>query len=73
MFYSLLTLNLLQISRKRKTFFRMVVNGGYDVKPTENVSSKYECPICLLIIRQPVQTLCGHRFCQICLNTMFDQ
>ena len=51
----------------------MVVNGGYDVKPVENVPSEYECPICLLMLRQPVQTSCGHRFCQICLNVIFDQ
>ena len=38
----------------------MAVNGGYDVKPAENVPSKYECPICMLILRQAVQTLCGH-------------
>ena len=51
----------------------MAVNGGYDVKPAENVPSKYECPICMLILRQAVQTLCGHRFCQICLNSMVDE
>ena len=51
----------------------MVVEGGYDVQPTANVSSKYECQICLLILRRPVQTLCGHRFCQICLNNLFRQ
>ena len=70
MFYT--QLNLFQISRKKKKFFKMVVNGGYDVKPAESVPSKYECPICMLILRDPVQTLCGHRFCQICLNSMFD-
>ena len=51
----------------------MVVNGGYDVELSETMLSKYQCPICMLILRQPVQTLCGHRFCQICLNNLFDQ
>ena len=52
----------------------MEVNGGYDLKIcAENVPSEYECLICLLMLRDPVQTLCGHRFCQICLNGTIDQ
>ena len=73
MFYTLLKLNLFRYLEKKKTFFKMAENSGYDVTPAENVPSKYECLICMLIPRQPVQTSCGHRFCQICLNNMFDQ
>ena len=32
----------------------------------EHVESKYECPICLLGLREPVQTICGRRFCSDC-------
>lgn len=31
------------------------------------LESKYECPICLLGLREPVQTQCGHRFCRNCI------
>ncbi|XP_062597715.1 TNF receptor-associated factor 6-like isoform X2 [Saccostrea cucullata] len=29
---------------------------------------KYDCPICLLVLREPQQTTCGHRFCKNCIN-----
>ena len=29
---------------------------------------KYDCPICLLVLREPVQTKCGHRFCRRCIE-----
>lgn len=51
----------------------MEMNGGYDVEVADTISSKYECQICMLILRQPVQTLCGHRFCRSCLNSLYDQ
>ncbi|XP_069133693.1 TNF receptor-associated factor 6-like isoform X1 [Argopecten irradians] len=41
---------------------------GYDydfVLPRED---KYDCPICLLVLRDPYQTECGHRFCQNCIK-----
>ena len=39
-------------------------NDEYFDPPLE---SKYECPICLLGLREPVQTTCGHRFCKGCI------
>lgn len=51
----------------------MEVSGGYDVEGADTIPAKYECQICLLILREPVQTLCGHRFCRICLNGLYDQ
>ncbi|XP_061178678.1 TNF receptor-associated factor 6-like isoform X2 [Saccostrea echinata] len=29
---------------------------------------KYDCPICLLVLREPQQTTCGHRFCKNCIH-----
>ena len=47
----------------------MAGKRGYDVKPIDVVDKKYECQICLLILRDPVQlSECGHRFCKLCIN-----
>ena len=40
---------------------------GYDEYFDPPLESKYECPICLLGLREPVQTSCGHRFCGGCI------
>ena len=40
---------------------------GYDEFFDPPLESKYECPICLLGLREPVQTSCGHRFCRGCI------
>lgn len=40
---------------------------GYDEYFDPPLESKYECPICLLGLREPVQTSCGHRFCKGCI------
>ena len=40
---------------------------GYDEYFDPPLENKYECPICLLGLREPVQTLCGHRFCRGCI------
>lgn len=47
----------------------MAKKGGYDVFPIETLGRRYECQICLLILRDPVQlSECGHRFCKQCLD-----
>lgn len=40
---------------------------GYDEYFDPPLENKYECPICLLGLREPVQTECGHRFCRGCI------
>ena len=45
-----------------------VVEEGYNHHFVDDVDTKYECPICLMVLRDPVQTGCGHRFCAGCLK-----
>lgn len=47
------------------------IQGGFDCefvdKPPEIVQS--ECPVCLLILREPYQaTCCGYSFCRVCIE-----
>ncbi|XP_029638528.1 TNF receptor-associated factor 6-like isoform X1 [Octopus sinensis] len=41
---------------------------GYDYEFEPTPDPKYECPICLLILCEPMQTECGHRFCKSCID-----
>ena len=43
------------------------VTEGYDELFDPPVSSIMECPVCLLVLRDAVQTSCGHRFCKNCI------
>ncbi|XP_064094877.1 TNF receptor-associated factor 6-A-like isoform X2 [Macrobrachium nipponense] len=40
---------------------------GFDYDFVPPLDSKYECAICLLGLRSPMQTTCGHRFCKDCI------
>uniref|UniRef100_A0A2I3G7Q8 TNF receptor-associated factor n=1 Tax=Nomascus leucogenys TaxID=61853 RepID=A0A2I3G7Q8_NOMLE len=40
---------------------------GYDVEFGPPLESNYECPICLMALREAVQTPCSHRFCKACI------
>jgi len=45
--------------------------GGFDFIYEDELSQEQKCPICLLAMRNPVQTRCGHRFCESCLLESF--
>ena len=42
--------------------------SGYDYMFVPSLEPKYECPICLMCLRDPMQTECGHRFCASCIR-----
>ena len=43
--------------------------GGYDYEFVDEVLPSQKCPVCLLPMKNPVQTSeCGHRFCRDCLQ-----
>ena len=41
---------------------------GYDELFDPPVQEDFQCPICMLCLRDPVQTACGHRFCNSCMQ-----
>ncbi|XP_065181188.1 uncharacterized protein LOC135811874 isoform X2 [Sycon ciliatum] len=45
---------------------------GYDVQTVDLFPEKFLCPVCLLLLRDPVQTGCGHRFCRYCSKRVID-
>ncbi|XP_056349166.1 TNF receptor-associated factor 3 isoform X4 [Oenanthe melanoleuca] len=44
--------------------------GGYKEKFVNAVEDKYKCEKCHLILCNPKQTECGHRFCETCMNAL---
>ena len=41
---------------------------GHDEIFVHSGSADYECPVCMLVLRDPVQTPCGHRLCAACIH-----
>ena len=35
-------------------------------------ASKYQCAVCKRLLRDPVQTVCGHRMCRTCADTLLE-
>ena len=43
---------------------------GFNASNKNILDRKYICPVCSLILRDPLQlNTCGHRLCQSCLDT----
>ena len=40
---------------------------GYEAIFEGEPDRKYTCPICLVIMKNAMQTACGHRFCRECI------
>ena len=50
-------------------------HGGWTYKFLDRVEKvkKFEYPICLLPLRDPYLTRCGHNLCKTCLNKQLEQ
>ena len=46
--------------------------GDFDFAFEDELLQEHKCPICLLAMQNPVQTKCGHRFCESCLLESFE-
>ncbi|XP_078350497.1 TNF receptor-associated factor 3-like [Oculina patagonica] len=45
--------------------------GGYDYEFTSLVPDYWECLVCQLTMKDPVQIVgCGHRLCNICMESL---
>lgn len=40
--------------------------------PVQAPEARFECPICLAWLRDPIQTSCGHRFCRKCIQNWLE-
>ena len=48
---------------------------GYDVELVFGAApdNKYLCPVCLNIMKDAMQTVCGHRFCKLCITKIIGR
>ncbi|XP_065674838.1 TNF receptor-associated factor 5-like isoform X1 [Hydra vulgaris] len=44
--------------------------GGYDAHFLKEHLGKYKCPVCQMVLREPILTDCGHRLCLSCSEEM---
>ncbi|XP_015114237.1 TNF receptor-associated factor 6 [Diachasma alloeum] len=44
-----------------------------DEVANRTLESRFECPICLSCMRDPILTTCGHRFCSKCLHKWLEE
>ena len=48
--------------------FHYLLENEEDLVFVPSRDEKYDCPICLCFLREPLQTKCGHRFCKRCIE-----
>ncbi|XP_072115345.1 TNF receptor-associated factor 2-like [Mobula birostris] len=62
---------------EKKALFTSTVieetDGGYVTNTSQGYDRKYYCGACGLLMRDPVQTECGHRFCEMCHKTVLKE
>ncbi|KAL9954676.1 hypothetical protein ACROYT_G042239 [Oculina patagonica] len=58
-----------EVQRKK----RKRLPSGYDEDFVNAVEEDFQCLICHLPLKEPVQTRCGHRFCKECLEEHFTR
>ncbi|XP_023646739.1 TNF receptor-associated factor 4-like isoform X2 [Paramormyrops kingsleyae] len=47
---------------------------GFDYKFLEKPKRRFQCPLCIKTMREPVQvSTCGHRFCDTCLQEFLSE
>ncbi|XP_049562300.1 TNF receptor-associated factor 3 isoform X4 [Orcinus orca] len=46
--------------------------GGYKERFVKAVEDKYKCEKCRLVLCNPKQTECGHRFCETCMGALLS-
>ena len=61
----------LALTMEAGTSGNAAVKEGYDFNFIDKLPERLKCPICLCAMRNPVQTKCGHRFCNNCLYGSF--
>lgn len=44
--------------------------GGFTNDFLEPINKRYECPICVHALKEPVQLPCGHRLCESCFTQL---
>lgn len=46
--------------------------SGYRIPFSANIDDKFNCKSCGHLLRDAVQTLCGHLYCENCLLKMLE-
>ncbi|XP_053384329.1 TNF receptor-associated factor 6-like [Mercenaria mercenaria] len=46
---------------------------GYEAVFDADPERKYVCPVCLTVMKDAVQTSCGHRFCETCIRKVANR
>lgn len=63
-FYCRFYLRIIQLSNT--VYYRNM--GSFDSQNIGTIDRKYICYICSLVLCDPVQLGCGHRYCETCVN-----